>query len=103
MAMLCKAMSCCMTRATVTSRAQRVSACRWWVLKDRAQDVKHIVDKLKQAGRAEAELHKRVYRPWGWYEQRGHGSRFQVKLPIPAHPANRSGNIRRFISEYPAK
>ena len=47
--------------------------------KDRAQDVKHIVDKLKQAGRSEAELHKRVYRPWGWYEQRGQGSRFQVK------------------------
>ncbi len=47
--------------------------------KDRAQDVKHIVDKLKQAGRAEAELHKRVHRPWGWYEQRGQGARFQVK------------------------
>lgn len=47
--------------------------------KDRAQDVKHIVDQLKQSGRAEAELHRRVYRPWGWYEQRGEGSRFQVK------------------------
>jgi len=47
--------------------------------KDRAQDVKHIVDQLKASGRAEAEFHKRVYRPWGWYEQRGQGSRFQVK------------------------
>ncbi|MGI9475458.1 MAG: mannose-1-phosphate guanylyltransferase/mannose-6-phosphate isomerase [Hyphomicrobiaceae bacterium] len=47
--------------------------------KERAQDVKHVVDKLKQTGRAEAEFHKRVYRPWGWYEQRGQGSRFQVK------------------------
>lgn len=47
--------------------------------KDRAQDVKHVVDRLRQAGRTETELHKRVYRPWGWYEQRGEGSRFQVK------------------------
>ncbi len=47
--------------------------------KDRAQDVKEIVNKLKQAGRPEAEHHTRVYRPWGWYEQRGQGHRFQVK------------------------
>lgn len=47
--------------------------------KDRAQDVKHIVDKLKQTNRPEAEHHTRVYRPWGWYEQRGQGHRFQVK------------------------
>ena len=47
--------------------------------KERAQDVKHIVDQLKKSGRTETELHKRVYRPWGWYEQRGQGSRFQVK------------------------
>lgn len=47
--------------------------------KDRAQDVKHVVEALKQSGRTETELHKRVYRPWGWYEQRGEGSRFQVK------------------------
>ncbi|MBU2531901.1 MAG: mannose-1-phosphate guanylyltransferase/mannose-6-phosphate isomerase [Alphaproteobacteria bacterium] len=47
--------------------------------KDRAQDVKHIVEQLKRAGRAEADQHTRVYRPWGWYEQRGQGNRFQVK------------------------
>jgi mannose-1-phosphate guanylyltransferase / mannose-6-phosphate isomerase len=47
--------------------------------KERAQDVKHIVEKLKLSDRLEATHHKRVYRPWGWYEQRGEGARFQVK------------------------
>ena len=47
--------------------------------KDHAQDVKAIVDKLQASGRSEAVEHKRIYRPWGWYEQLGQGNRFQVK------------------------
>jgi mannose-1-phosphate guanylyltransferase/mannose-6-phosphate isomerase len=47
--------------------------------RDRAQDVKKIVDRLKAAGRAEAVAHNRVYRPWGFYESLIHGDRFQVK------------------------
>ena len=47
--------------------------------KDRAQDVKHIVDELKARGRDEVVEHMRVYRPWGWYEGLGAGDRFQVK------------------------
>jgi len=47
--------------------------------RDHAQDVKVIVDQLKAEGRVEAVEHKRVYRPWGWYEQLSDGDRFQVK------------------------
>ena len=47
--------------------------------KDNAQDVKAIVDKLQASGRSEAVEHRRVYRPWGWYEQLSAGNRFQVK------------------------
>ena len=47
--------------------------------KDNAQDVKAIVDKLQASGRSEAIEHRRVYRPWGWYEQLSAGDRFQVK------------------------
>lgn len=47
--------------------------------KDSAQDVKHIVDKLKAAGRTEHLTHTQVYRPWGWYEGIDRGERFQVK------------------------
>ncbi len=47
--------------------------------KDRAQDVKQIVDRLTEQGRTEAVNHSRVYRPWGWYERLSMGERFQVK------------------------
>lgn len=36
--------------------------------RERTQDVRVIVDRLKQAGRSETELHRRVSRPWGTYE-----------------------------------
>jgi len=47
--------------------------------KDRTQDVKKIVDRLKAAGRAEGQLHRKVFRPWGWYDSVDNGERFQVK------------------------
>ena len=47
--------------------------------RDRVQDVKGIVDLIKQAGRSEADSHVRVYRPWGSYESLVTGERFQVK------------------------
>lgn len=47
--------------------------------RDRAQDVKSIVDHLKASGRSEHKMHPRVYRPWGWYEGIDLGERFQVK------------------------
>lgn len=47
--------------------------------KDRVQDVKLIVDKLKAAGRQEHLFHRKVYRPWGSYDSIDVGDRFQVK------------------------
>ena len=47
--------------------------------KDRVQDVKAIVNKLKKEGRSESSLHRKVYRPWGYYDSVDSGERFQVK------------------------
>ena len=47
--------------------------------RDRAQDVKAVVSRLRKAGRHEAVAHNRVYRPWGFYESLIQGDRFQVK------------------------
>jgi mannose-1-phosphate guanylyltransferase/mannose-6-phosphate isomerase len=47
--------------------------------RDRAQDVKKIVERLRKAGRHEAASHSRCYRPWGFYESLISGDRFQVK------------------------
>ena len=45
----------------------------------RAQEVRELVDKLKAEKRPEATVHKRVHRPWGYYESIDMGERFQVK------------------------
>ena len=47
--------------------------------RDRAQDVKSVVTRLRKAGRPEAVAHNRAYRPWGFYESLIQGDRFQVK------------------------
>ena len=46
------------------------------------QQVKHIVEVLKQKNRPEYALHPLVYRPWGSYEGLARGDRFQVKRII---------------------
>jgi mannose-1-phosphate guanylyltransferase/mannose-6-phosphate isomerase len=47
--------------------------------KDKAQDVKKVVDQLKAQKRTEVDLHREVFRPWGSYDSVDHGERFQVK------------------------
>jgi mannose-1-phosphate guanylyltransferase/mannose-6-phosphate isomerase len=47
--------------------------------KTKTQDVKKIVDRLKAAGRSEGQTHRKVFRPWGWYDSVDNGARFQVK------------------------
>jgi mannose-1-phosphate guanylyltransferase/mannose-6-phosphate isomerase len=47
--------------------------------RDRAQDVKKIVESLKAHQRPEAENHPKVYRPWGWYDSIANAPGFQVK------------------------
>ena len=43
------------------------------------QDVKKIVARLKAEGRKLADAHRKIYRPWGWYDSIDFGDRFQVK------------------------
>jgi len=44
-----------------------------------SQDVKHIVNQLAAEQRAEKNLHRKVARPWGWYDSVDEGDRFKVK------------------------
>jgi mannose-1-phosphate guanylyltransferase/mannose-6-phosphate isomerase len=43
------------------------------------QEVRKIVESLKEKKRSEGDLHRKVYRPWGYYQSVDAGSRFQVK------------------------
>jgi mannose-1-phosphate guanylyltransferase/mannose-6-phosphate isomerase len=47
--------------------------------KDKTQEVKQIVDRLKRDGRSEGQLHRKVFRPWGSYDGVDAGERFLVK------------------------
>jgi mannose-1-phosphate guanylyltransferase/mannose-6-phosphate isomerase len=46
---------------------------------DKAEQVKEVVAKLKKDGASQAVQHRRVARPWGWYDSIDMGDRFQVK------------------------
>lgn len=50
--------------------------------KDRAGEVKDLVESLKSSGRSEAVHHRRVYRPWGNYKDIDEEERFRVKRII---------------------
>ena len=45
----------------------------------RSQEVKKIVNALNDQGRGEQSLHRKVHRPWGWYDSIDNGPRHQVK------------------------
>lgn len=45
----------------------------------RSQDVKKIVNQLGAEQRGEHALHRKVHRPWGWYDSIDNGPRHQVK------------------------
>ena len=47
--------------------------------RERSQDVKLVVNQLNTEGRGEQTLHRKVHRPWGWYDSIDNGPRHQVK------------------------
>ena len=49
------------------------------IAKDQVQNVKEVVNILKEQGRGEIDLHREVYRPWGKYDCIDIGYRYQVK------------------------
>lgn len=47
--------------------------------RNKVQDVKKIVEQIKNSGRSEHYVHREVYRPWGKYDSIDTGERYQVK------------------------
>jgi len=47
--------------------------------RDKAEQVKDLVERLKAQNRQQAVTHLRVYRPWGYYQGVDTGARYQVK------------------------
>jgi mannose-1-phosphate guanylyltransferase/mannose-6-phosphate isomerase len=50
--------------------------------RERTQDIKAIVERLKKQRRAECDIHTTVHRPWGYYRSIDAGERYQVKRVV---------------------
>ncbi len=68
--------------------------------KDRVQDVKHIVARLKAEGRSEYALHREVQRPWGSYDSVEQGPGYQVKRIVVKPGAAISLQLHHHRSEH---
>jgi len=68
--------------------------------KDRAQEVRAIVDRLKLAGRSEHDTHRLVHRPWGSYRTISLGDRYQVKEIIVKPGASLSLQMHHHRAEH---
>ncbi|MCB1841392.1 MAG: mannose-1-phosphate guanylyltransferase/mannose-6-phosphate isomerase, partial [Halioglobus sp.] len=68
--------------------------------RDQVQDVKQIVNQLKEQARSEASLHLRVYRPWGSYESLVSADRFQVKRIVVNPGASLSLQMHHHRAEH---
>ncbi|MBD9393519.1 mannose-1-phosphate guanylyltransferase/mannose-6-phosphate isomerase [Acidovorax sp. ACV01] len=68
--------------------------------KSQTQSVKHIVAHLKAQKRALADTHRKVHRPWGWYDSIDSGERFQVKRIVVNPGASLSLQMHHHRAEH---
>jgi mannose-1-phosphate guanylyltransferase/mannose-6-phosphate isomerase len=68
--------------------------------RDRSQDVKAIVSQLGAERRGEQALHRKVHRPWGWYDSIDHGPRHQVKRILVKPGASLSLQMHHHRAEH---
>lgn len=65
-----------------------------------SQNVKHIVNELEAQKREEKNLHRKVARPWGWYDSVDEGERFKVKRIQVKQGASLSLQMHRHRAEH---
>ena len=68
--------------------------------KEHTQDVKKIAERLKRETRSEAHSHRKVHRPWGWYDGVDAGERFQVKRIVVKPGATLSLQMHHHRAEH---
>jgi mannose-1-phosphate guanylyltransferase/mannose-6-phosphate isomerase len=68
--------------------------------KDRTQEVKQLVARLKKDGRTHATNHRKVHRPWGCYDSIDAGDRFQVKRIVVKPGATLSLQMHHHRAEH---
>lgn len=68
--------------------------------KTKTQDVKKVVEQLRLTERYEAKTHRKVHRPWGWYDSIDMGERFQVKRIVVKPGASLSLQMHHHRAEH---
>ena len=68
--------------------------------KSDSQNVKKVVEDLTSQSRHEKDLHRKVYRPWGWYDSVDEGEHFKVKRVQVNPGASLSLQMHRHRSEH---
>ena len=68
--------------------------------KDRVQDVKQLVARIKESGRSEHAMHREVFRPWGSYDSVENGARYQVKRLTVTPGASMSLQLHHHRAEH---
>lgn len=70
------------------------------VKKDHTQEIKKLVVDLGGEGHGLAHSHRKVHRPWGWYDSLEHGDRFKVKRIVVNPGASLSLQKHRHRAEH---
>jgi mannose-1-phosphate guanylyltransferase / mannose-6-phosphate isomerase len=68
--------------------------------REKSQDVKNIVNQLGREQRGEHALHRKVHRPWGWYDSIDNGPRHQVKRILVKPGASLSLQMHHHRAEH---
>jgi mannose-1-phosphate guanylyltransferase/mannose-6-phosphate isomerase len=68
--------------------------------RERTQDVKRIVARLKAEGRGQVAAHRKIHRPWGFYDSVDAGERFQVKRIVVKPGASLSLQMHHHRAEH---
>ena len=68
--------------------------------RSKSPEVKDLVATLAATGRSETSAHRRVHRPWGWYENLDRGGRFQVKRILVKPGASLSLQMHHHRAEH---
>ena len=68
--------------------------------KSHIQQVKEIVARLKREGRTEADAHRKIHRPWGYFDSIDAGRRFQVKRIVVNPGASISLQLHHHRAEH---
>ena len=68
--------------------------------RDKTQDVRRVVDKLRREGVLQADLLPKIHRPWGWFESLILQDTFQVKIIVVNPKSALSLQSHEFRSEH---